>query len=176
MIFHDATLKEMAASFPINKEEFLNISGVGLKKFENYGEDFIAVIANYCDEKEIAIEASKKKNIIHVEVEEAPNTENLDRYELTYRYYEEGLCIDEMAQKRDMGKKTIIKHLQKCEAKGLIVDWDRFIDDALKEEKILRAIEQVGLEKLKPIKELLPEDISYDDIHIVIFKNKLEEI
>ncbi|NLK43589.1 MAG: hypothetical protein GX300_04240, partial [Tissierellia bacterium] len=46
------------------------------------------------------------------------------------------------------------------------------IDNAEKEEKILSAINQVGVEKFKPIKDLLPEEISYEDIRIVINKNK----
>src|SRR5690606_26301636 len=34
MIFHDSTLKEMAAYFPQNKAAMLTIKGVGLKKYE----------------------------------------------------------------------------------------------------------------------------------------------
>ena len=43
-----------------------------------------------------------------------------------------------------------------------------------KEEKIMKVINEVGLEKLKAIKELLPEDISYEDIKLVITKNELK--
>ena len=43
----------------------------------------------------------------------------------------------------------------------------------LKEESILSAINTAGLEKLKAIKELLPDDISYEDIKLVIEKNGL---
>ncbi len=32
IIFHDSTLKEMATYFPQDKEQFLNIKGVGIKK------------------------------------------------------------------------------------------------------------------------------------------------
>ncbi len=47
MIFHDKTLKEMASSFPQCKDSFLEIDGVGIKKFDNYGELFIKVIQDY---------------------------------------------------------------------------------------------------------------------------------
>ncbi|MCC5910876.1 MAG: DNA helicase RecQ [Clostridiaceae bacterium] len=174
MIFHDATLKEMAASFPRNQAEFLNISGVGLKKYENYGEDFIAVINIYCEEKEIAVDQSKEENIKEIKVGHFHENQELDRYELTYDCYKDGLSLEEIAEKRDLGKNTIMKHLKRCEEKGNIVAWERFIDDPSKEGKILKAIEEVGLKKLKVIKEALPEDITYDDIHIVIFKNQLK--
>ena len=34
----------MAAYLPVNKESFLEIKGVGEKKYENYGEGFIDII------------------------------------------------------------------------------------------------------------------------------------
>lgn len=51
MIFHDSTLKGMAAHLPKDKKELLTISGVGLKKYESYGEAFISVIEDYCGKK-----------------------------------------------------------------------------------------------------------------------------
>ena len=47
MIFHDATLQEMLHSKPATIEAFANISGVGKKKLEKYGLEFIAVIEQY---------------------------------------------------------------------------------------------------------------------------------
>lgn len=49
MIFHDAALKEMAELMPKDKEAFLTVKGVGLKKYESYGEDFISAINGYED-------------------------------------------------------------------------------------------------------------------------------
>ncbi len=45
MVFSDATLLEMAHEKPKNKQEMLNISGVGEVKWERYGEAFLNVIA-----------------------------------------------------------------------------------------------------------------------------------
>jgi ATP-dependent DNA helicase RecQ len=45
LIFHDKTLREMAAVQPKNLEELLAVSGVGEKKAEKYGERFLAAIA-----------------------------------------------------------------------------------------------------------------------------------
>ena len=47
VIFHDIALKEMAAYLPVNKESFLEIKGVGEKKYENYGEGYIDIIKGY---------------------------------------------------------------------------------------------------------------------------------
>jgi len=44
VIFHDATLREMAATRPSNLAEFGRIGGVGAKKLAAYGGQFIEVI------------------------------------------------------------------------------------------------------------------------------------
>ena len=44
VVFTDATLQHMAKFRPTIPEHFLAISGVGLKKLQQYGEDFLAVI------------------------------------------------------------------------------------------------------------------------------------
>ncbi|GMQ94862.1 MAG: hypothetical protein BMS9Abin12_2373 [Acidimicrobiia bacterium] len=44
IVFNDATLREMASTMPTNNQELLAISGVGARKIETYGEDFLAAI------------------------------------------------------------------------------------------------------------------------------------
>ncbi|GAB7129366.1 DNA helicase RecQ [Silvimonas sp. JCM 19000] len=46
VIFGDATLKEMVRLRPADHYEMARISGVGDRKLEKYGDDFLAVIAN----------------------------------------------------------------------------------------------------------------------------------
>ena len=47
IIFGDATLVEMARELPTSPAALLEISGVGQKKLERYGEDFLDVIRNW---------------------------------------------------------------------------------------------------------------------------------
>ena len=47
VIFHDATLREMALTKPTNIHALGRISGVGARKLEAYGEDFLSVIAQF---------------------------------------------------------------------------------------------------------------------------------
>jgi ATP-dependent DNA helicase RecQ len=47
VIFHDATLREMALTKPTNIQALGRISGVGARKLEAYGEDFLSVIAQF---------------------------------------------------------------------------------------------------------------------------------
>ena len=164
IIFHDSSLKEMATYFPKNREEFLKIKGVGTKKYESYGEQFIEIIKNYTENK--GIDNSK----IERKVTEVPRKIQGDNKD-TYDYYLEGLSLEEIANKRDLTVGTILGHLEKCHNNGQTVDWSRFVDSE-REERILSIINEIGAERLKPIKDALPDDISYEDIRIVIIKNR----
>jgi ATP-dependent DNA helicase RecQ len=89
----------------------------------------------------------------------------------TYDYYLEGLFLEEIASKRNLTVETILRRLEKCHNNGQIVDWSRFVDSN-KEKKILSIIYEIGAERLKLIKEALSDDISYEDIRMVIIKNR----
>lgn len=47
IIFGDVSLREMARNKPKNKNEFLNIKGVGQQKLNDFGERFLKEITNY---------------------------------------------------------------------------------------------------------------------------------
>lgn len=53
MVFGDGTLRAMSSSYPINKEEMLDISGVGEIKYQKYGRDFEAAIKEYVEKNNI---------------------------------------------------------------------------------------------------------------------------
>jgi ATP-dependent DNA helicase RecQ len=44
VIFHDATLRQMLADRPADRDALLKISGVGQAKLERYGERFLNVL------------------------------------------------------------------------------------------------------------------------------------
>lgn len=47
VVFSDATLQEMALRRPMDDGDFISINGVGEKKLERYGRDFLDVICEY---------------------------------------------------------------------------------------------------------------------------------
>lgn len=54
VVFHNKALEEMAQDYPRNRSEFLEISGVGEKKYETYGTAFTEVIAAYCEKHAVS--------------------------------------------------------------------------------------------------------------------------
>ena len=162
LVFADASLKEMTEYMPITKEDFLNIKGVGQSKYNKYGEVFIEEIKKYIKENNITKEVA-------VENEEAYATEKIKSHIITYNIYKEGKTIKEISKERELTEVTIEEHLFKCKTEGLDVNLDDFIQKEY-EDLIIETIKNVGAEKLKPIKELLPKEVTYLSIKSVLIK------
>lgn len=174
VIFPDATLREMAAYYPQNKDDILMISGVGIKKYDNYGEAFLKAIKDHCNEKNIDAKRIRKEILNSSkntsEIKEKENREKSPTHEITYRLYEENMSLQEIAQKRELTQDTILNHLIKCQNDGNTIDWTRLFDNAEKENEILEAHKKVDVKKLNPIKKLVSDNISYMDIKLVLLK------
>ncbi len=123
-IFSDATLKEMEKARPMSDEEFLQISGVGRQKMQDYGADFIKAIIDFSAEKTKKKRAKKSKNGSHKE---------------TLALYASGWTIEEIATKRELAISTIFSHLIKCYDIGEAVNLKKLVNkedlSAVKEAK-----------------------------------------
>ncbi len=53
VIFQDPSLEDMSIQYPVTIEELQNITGVGAGKARKFGEEFIRLIKEYVEEKEI---------------------------------------------------------------------------------------------------------------------------
>jgi ATP-dependent DNA helicase RecQ len=47
VVFHDVTLREMAARRPVTLDQFAELPGVGRAKLERYGDQFIAAMLEH---------------------------------------------------------------------------------------------------------------------------------
>ena len=85
----------------------------------------------------------------------------------TFKLYKQGMSVKDIAKERDLNQRTIITHLAHYVAKGMIPA-EEFVSPQ-KMETIREAIDaQGGIKKLSAIKEACPEDVTYQDIVLVI--------
>ena len=180
MVFGDNTLKEMSTRMPLTKEQLLDISGVGEKKVEKYGEKFIEKIKEYVDEKNIQVDFKFENDIKlpkGTEKKKRRTTEKEKSYEISIRMLREGKSLKEVSEERGSTIGTISTHIQTFLGEGKNIDFNisfegLFTDE--EEKEILEAGEKVGFSKLTPIKEIVNKNISYDKIKLVILKRSLE--
>jgi len=61
IVFSDSALRDMARKRPSTLEGFLGVSGVGQKKLETYGEEFIRAIVDYCTENSVEMDPKTRR-------------------------------------------------------------------------------------------------------------------
>jgi len=149
LVFSDASLKEMERARPMSESDFLEISGVGQRKLEVYGEDFIAEIVAFSNEK---IKTRKKKGT----------------HKITYDLYKEGFTIDEIAGKRRLKPTTIFSHLAILYTEGKDIEIYDFVSEE-EVNKIRDAKEELdNPQALKPYYEDLNGEIEYFKIRLAL--------
>lgn len=183
MVFGDSTLKELSSRMPVDKEQMLEVSGVGERKYDKYGQQFIEKIMNYLNSNNINhIWISKAKSDISIE-EKKNNIEGSKNIkEKSYINTVEMLrvcgSLRKTAGERELTLTTIIFHVEKYISEGNSIDFKIDFSDIFNEqdEEIVKGvIKNVGFNKLKAIKEQVPSDISYDAIKGIILKKIIEE-
>lgn len=171
VVFADTTLREMSQYYPVEKDEMLRIKGVGQMKYEKYGGFFIEEIKNYMAENNIEVEkkipgGDQRTSLENQEKSDVPS------YLQSYQFYIDGMPINEIAKARNFSLITIQEHILRAVREGQEMNWEEIFDEQT-EMLILEAVQKVGTEKLKPIKEELPNEIDYFSIKAVLVKNGL---
>jgi len=93
--------------------------------------------------------------------------------EKTYELFQQGLSPEQIAAERNRVVGTIYKHLTELIERG-----DVSVDDVIPadvRQQIENAIAQMGMASLSPVKELLPNEISYDQIRCVVIAARARE-
>ena len=181
MVFGDSTLKELSSRMPVNKEQMLEVSGVGERKFDKYGDRFIEKIISYINSNNINHTwISKVKGYISIEKNNIDSTKNIKEksYINTVDVLRTCGSLRKVAGERSLTLSTIISHVEKYISEGNSIDFNIDFSEIFNEEDeiiVKEAINNVGFNKLKAIKEEVPSNISYDAIKGIILKKIIEE-
>ena len=99
VIFHDATLMEMMSARPQNLQQMAAISGIGARKLELYGEQFLEVLAAYPKQ---------------------PNSMFSDTVNASLELFRLGYSVERIAAQRELKTTTIYGHLAEGIGQGLV--------------------------------------------------------
>ncbi|CDO05133.1 ATP-dependent DNA helicase RecQ [Oceanobacillus picturae] len=168
VLFSDATLKELSRYFPVTKEDMLTIKGIGEKKYEQYGETFLQVIQEWRQSNQDVTERVRISDTLRAkprkESEEGPS------HLVSYKLFQSGKSIKDIAAMRDLSKQTVESHLFKAYKDGHPLLWQIFFNEE-EEAKVLAAHQQLEDPKLKEIKETLGDSFDYTKIKAALVKN-----
>ncbi|HYY59235.1 MAG TPA: helix-turn-helix domain-containing protein, partial [Pyrinomonadaceae bacterium] len=97
----------------------------------------------------------------------SPARKQVNTVEETYALYSEGLTIEEIGERRGLTEITIEKHLAEAIARGLDFDISRHVTE--RDRALIEiAVDQLGTQQLKPLRDALPAHINYRMIRFVV--------
>lgn len=162
VVFPDAALRQMAQQRPQTLTAFAEISGVGSRKLQQYGEAFTQLIRQFC-----ADHGLPQTTIASPVVVPAASPKPLgETHRLTLQLHQQGLSLEAIAQERHLRPSTIAQHLARLILEGQPVDLDQLVDPE-RQTAIQAAIETAPGPLLGPIREKLGPTYSYEEIRLV---------
>ncbi|OGP73984.1 MAG: hypothetical protein A2V86_08020 [Deltaproteobacteria bacterium RBG_16_49_23] len=165
VIFHDRVLRAISRQLPQTTSELLSIKGCGEYKVSAYGNQTLETVGGYLKNHPEAKPLRESDGSAAMQPV-VKKTTGGSTVEITWMLWEKGGTLKEIAQKRGLTPLTISEHLVQLIAEGRSIDLNRILSKeriALIEEAIVKA----GGERLAPIKALLPQNVSYDEIRLV---------
>lgn len=164
VIFPDTTLMEMAFFYPQSEESLVGIYGVGGAKQKKYGDDFLQIIKEYCEEngiEERKREISKKKR----------KKSSSKKHEQIGMDYNDGKSLEHLAEEHGVKMPTILKHLKTYLEEGNELRQDGILEacelSQRKVDEVMKSMEKVGPELLKPVYEDLGKSVGYSELRMM---------
>ena len=152
VFMNDKVVLNVSDKTPKNMKDLLNIDGISEDFVTNYGIEFMTEMLK-----------KKKKH-------------NKNPKKTVFKLYKEGKTMSEIAEIMEVQLRTIEQYVLDIFENNddADIDCDYFGLTEEKEEEIKKAIQIVGIEKLRPIKDMVDSKITYSQIKLCILIIKFE--
>lgn len=164
ILFHDGTLRQLAAVRPSTLEKMKLISGIGDAKLRDFAPRFLDIVKEHCQQRSLPADCAYRT---------APREESkassriVPERSLAFKLFHQGKSIDDVVHYTHRAKSTVVEYLTEFirqEKLPALVPWvTKDIYD-----QVVSAARQVGVDRLKPIFVFLGEKVTYDDIRLVL--------
>jgi ATP-dependent DNA helicase RecQ len=156
VVLHDSSLDEICRRRPKSIAELLEISGIGERKAETYGREILAALEKFR-------QGARAGGAQH---QAKPADETL-------HLLSEGKTLEEIAQTRGRQLSTVVSMVAGLLEAGQVEFQSAWVSKE-KQSVIQAACAKIGMERLKPLKDALPPEITYDEIKLVVGKMRRE--
>jgi ATP-dependent DNA helicase RecQ len=157
IVMHDTSLEELSLASPKNLSDLLEITGFGQRKVETYGKQILQALKEFRDGAR-AVASSERKI--------APAVE-------TIRLLQEGHSFADIAKLRGRQVSTIVSTVAALVETGELAFYPQWLGPE-RQSQIEAACARLGLQGLRPLKDALPEEITYEDIKLVVARLRWE--
>jgi ATP-dependent DNA helicase RecQ len=157
IVLHDSSLDEICGRRPKSLNELLEIPGIGEKKAETYGREILAALERFRQGERVGGIPQQAKPA-----------------EETLRLLSAGKTLQEIAQLRGRQVSTVVSAVANLVETGQVELQPGWVSKE-RQSVIAAACAQVGTDRLKPLKDILPPEITYDEIKLVVGKMRREQ-
>lgn len=145
---------------------------------EYFGDPVVATQGENCGGCDVCLghkwEKSPEAQLKKVAAKMKPRAKESMTIMETVKLYQKKYTPVQIAKARNLGVSTIFSHLMLWYAEG----GELMVEDLVspkQEQEILTIIKKGGFQKLREIKDAVSEDISYEQIRLVLTKQKIEK-
>jgi len=158
IVMHDTSLDELCRVRPRSLSELRGVSGFGDKKTEMYGQGILNALGEFGR----GARAAKQEE------------EKTKPAEETMQLLAEGRTFEEIAKARGRQLSSVVSLVVGLLEKRELEFQPSWID-AEKQAQIEEVCTRLGTERLKPLKDALPPEISYEEIKLVTARLRLAQ-
>jgi ATP-dependent DNA helicase RecQ len=151
-VMHDSMLEDLCLVEPSTLSELRHVSGFGEKKVESYGKQILDAIRRFRDGDRARDDWKARAS---------------RPAEKTLRLLEEGRTFEEIARLRGRQVRTVIALVANMVERGDAKFQPEWLDPQ-RYTQIASACQELGMDRLKPLKEILPPEVTYEEIKLVI--------
>jgi ATP-dependent DNA helicase RecQ len=158
VIFGDVTLRELARVRPSTPERMRAVYGVGDAKLRDFGGRFLAAIVEHCRGRGLALDAPAQRDEPCESAGPGPTAFDL---------YRQGRSVEEVMRRLGLRRGAAVDYLAdfiRRERPASVAAWV----DAGVTQKVRSAVRVLGSERPEPLFRFLGEEVSYDDIRLVL--------
>jgi ATP-dependent DNA helicase RecQ len=152
VVLHDSALVDLCLAKPSTLQELRRVSGFGDKRVEMYGKEILDVLRRFRQGERASDEGKQKVS--------SPAKETL-------RLLEEGRTFVEIARIRSRTLRAVVSLVADLIERGEAEFQTNWLS-VERYNQIAAACQQLGMDRLKPLKEALPPEIPYEEIRLVI--------
>ena len=126
-VFQEYSLEDMCLKYPINKEELVNINGVGEGKAKRYGEKFLELIQKYIEENQI----TRSDDLV---VKSTGINSSLKLYLI--QSIDRKLSFEDIAAAKGMDIEKLISEIETIVFSGTKLDINYYLEDLFDDDQL----------------------------------------
>ena len=161
IIFSDVSLRIMAREYPVTERAFAGITGVGTKKLDEFGAQFMDAIQKYLRENPRQVFADELDRFNGPPPKKAAPPTSRE----SWRMFAAGQSFAQIALTRGMAESTIVKHIADAIEAGEPFDAAAHFT-AAEQAELEAAFTAHSDYALGPVKEALGERYDYSRLHL----------